>query len=478
VLCSNPYILTTKQDKKTGKRIELNSPLTIPCRKCDLCLSARAKKWAEQCMLEAKLTNLQTHCNLFITLTYSDAFLPENNSLCKNDLSVYLKKIHNLNAGKKQKIRFFAAGEYGDKTHRPHYHLILFNAPQTWITKRWQKSGKDYLSVLSPLLTDIWNKGEIADINLIGQEYQSKDNARYAIKYASQSHQKGGINYHNFVKKIKVKDGLWLDVKQPKDTPEWIEVVKAQSKRNKTEYIDNLGRVRPFRRMSVGLGLKIAMRLKSVSEPVLLGSDGMFYERRSKSEIDGVPVPSAYAVYNLPVPVQTPFDKFRYYYDFEDSTGKQFKNPEHNNKFIPSGSVTANKYYRQKIALDGLKKPKEIKNKKKATAKELAQNLSQTIEFEHRIKQVGTVKKNEFDKALEKSGLLKMADAELLDLMLEFGNKKFRGRYEKQLIDAGYNMEMRKAIVSALVAKKNAYYKRLKYLSKAADWNESGKDYI
>ncbi len=145
--------------------------------------------------------------------------------------------------------------------------------------------------------------------------------------------------------------------------------------------------------MSVGLGLKIAMRLKSVSEPVLLGSDGLYYERRSKSEIDGVPVPSAYAVYNLPVPVQTPFDKFRYYYGFEDSTGKQFKNPEHNNKFIPSGSVTANKYYRQKIALDGLKKPKEIKNKKKATAKELAQNLSQTIEFEHRIKQVGTVKK-------------------------------------------------------------------------------------
>jgi len=271
VLCSNPYILTTKQDKKAGKRIELNSPLTIPCGKCDLCLSARAKKWAEQCMLEAKLTNLQTHCNLFTTLTYADEFLPENNSLCKNDLSAYLKKIHNLNASKNQKIRFFAAGEYGDKTHRPHYHLILFNVPRTWIVKSWQKSGKDYLSVLSPLLTDIWNKGEIADINLIGRGYDNDDSSYYAIKYASQSHQKGGINYHNFVKKIKVKDGRWLDVKQPKNTPEWIDVVKAQSKRNEIEYIDNLGRVRPFRRMSVGLGLKIAMRLKSVSEPVLLG---------------------------------------------------------------------------------------------------------------------------------------------------------------------------------------------------------------
>ncbi|OEG70295.1 hypothetical protein ATZ36_05065 [Candidatus Endomicrobiellum trichonymphae] len=108
----------------------------------------------------------------------------------------------------------------------------------------------------------------------------------------------------------------------------------------------------------------------------------------------------------------------------------------------------------------------------------MAQNLSQTIEYEHRIKQVGINGKLEFDKALEKSGLLKMADAELLDLMLEFGNKKFRGRYEKQLIDAGDNMEMRKAIVSALVSLKNAYYKRLEYLSKAADWNESGKDYI
>ncbi|OEG70246.1 hypothetical protein ATZ36_05380 [Candidatus Endomicrobiellum trichonymphae] len=389
MLCSNPYILTTKQDKKTGKRIELNSPLTLPCGKCDLCLSARAKKWAEQCMLEAKLTDAQTHCNLFITLTYADEFLPKNNSLCETDLTQYLDKLHNLNVNKKQKIRFFAAGEYGDKTHRPHYHLILFNVPRLWITKSWQKSGKQYLSVLSPLLTDIWNKGEIADINLIGRGYDNDDSSCYAIKYASQSHQKGGVSYYNFTEKIEVDDGRWIDVKQPENAPDLVKVVEAQLKGNKKKWIDNLGRVRPFRRMSRGLGLPAAMRLKPVSEPVLLGSDGMLYKRRSKRDIIGVPLPSAKAVYNVPVPVQTPFDKFRYYYDFEDSTGKQFKNPEHNNKFIPSGSVTANKYLRQKIALDGLKKPKEIKNKKKATAKELAQNLLQTIKYEHCLKQVG-----------------------------------------------------------------------------------------
>jgi len=478
VICSNPYILTTKQDKKTGKRVELKEPLTLACGRCDLCLSARAKKWAEQCMLEAKLTNLQTHCNLFITLTYADEFLPENNSLSKNDLSQYLDKLHNLNVNKKQKIRFFAAGEYGDKSRRPHYHLILFNAPQTWITKSWQKSGKDYLSVLSPLLTDIWNKGEIADINLIGDEYHSKDNARYAIKYASQSHQKGGITYYDFTEKIKVDDGRWLDVKQPENSPNWKEVVKAHINGNKAEWRDSLGRVRPFRRMSRGLGLKIAMRLKSVSEPVLLGSDGMFYERRSKSEIDGVPLLSANVVYNVPVPAQTIFDKFRYYYDFVDSIGKRFMYPEYNDNFIPSDSVTANKYYRQKIALDGLKKPKEIKDKKKATAKELAENLAQQIEYEHRLKQVGAAKKNEFNKALEKSGLLEKTNDELLDLTLEYNNKKFRNFYEKKLIDAGNNMEMRKAIVSALISKKNAYYKILKYQRKAADWNETGKDYI
>ncbi len=220
------------------------------------------------------------------------------------------------------------------------------------------------------------------------------------------------------------------------------------------------------------------MRLKSVLEPVLLGSDAMLYKRRSKSEIDGVPVPSANAVYNVPIPVQTPFDKFRYYYNFEDSTGKQFKYPEHNDKFIPSDSITANKYFRQKIALDGLKKPKEIKNMRKATAKELSENLAQIREYDRRIKQVGIAKKNEFNKALEKSGLLKKTNDELLDLTLEFNNKKFRDFYEKKLLDAGDNMEMRKAIISALISKKNAYYKILQYLRKAADWNETGKDYI
>jgi hypothetical protein len=230
--------------------------------------------------------------------------------------------------------------------------------------------------------------------------------------------------------------------------------------------------------MSVGLGLKIAMRLKSVSEPVLLGSDAMLYKRCSKSEIDGVPLLSANVVYNVPVPAQTIFDKFRYYYDFVDSIGKRFMYPEYNDNFIPSDSVTANKYYRQKIALDGLKKPKEIKDKKKATAKELAENLAQQIEYEHRLKQVGAAKKNEFNKALEKSGLLEKTNDELLDLTLEYNNKKFRNFYEKKLIDAGNNMEMRKAIVSALISKKNAYYKILKYQRKAADWNETGKDYI
>jgi hypothetical protein len=347
MICSNPYILTTKQDKRTGQRIELKEPLTIPCEKCDLCLAARAKKWAEQCMLEAKLTNLQTHCNLFITLTYSDAFLPENNSLCKNDLSEYLEKIHNLNISKNQKIKFFAAGEYGDITHRPHYHLILFNVPQTWITKTWRETGKAYFSVLVPELISIWNKGEIADINLLNRGYTSDDNARYAIKYASQYHQKGGINYYNFTEKIKVNDGRWLDVNQPENTPNWIEVVKVQIKGNKAEWIDNLGRVRPFRRMSVELGLSVAMRLKSVSEPVMLSSDGLLYKRRSMGDIIGGSSPTNHAVYNVPMPKLSFADKSRYYYGFEDGYGKRFTTPEHNDKWISSDRVTANKYYRQ-----------------------------------------------------------------------------------------------------------------------------------
>lgn len=64
---------------------------------------------------------------MFLTLTYADEHLPWGSTLVPEHLQNFLKKIRryaDYHAG--LKLRFYACGEYGDKTHRPHYHLLLF----------------------------------------------------------------------------------------------------------------------------------------------------------------------------------------------------------------------------------------------------------------------------------------------------------------------------------------------------------------
>lgn len=58
----------------------------------------------------------------FATLTYDDKYLPP--TLQKQHVSAWLKRLrarHN-----DRTLRFFAAGEYGEHTKRPHYHSLLW----------------------------------------------------------------------------------------------------------------------------------------------------------------------------------------------------------------------------------------------------------------------------------------------------------------------------------------------------------------
>ena len=59
----------------------------------------------------------------FLTLTYAESRLPENGSLRSKDLQLFFKA---LRRRVKERIRYFAVGEYGSETKRPHYHALLY----------------------------------------------------------------------------------------------------------------------------------------------------------------------------------------------------------------------------------------------------------------------------------------------------------------------------------------------------------------
>lgn len=69
-------------------------------------------------MLEAT----QHDQNCFATLTYSDSLQTELNP---KHLQDFFKRLRTTLSP--QKIRFYAVGEYGDNTERPHYHAAIFN---------------------------------------------------------------------------------------------------------------------------------------------------------------------------------------------------------------------------------------------------------------------------------------------------------------------------------------------------------------
>ena len=131
----------TFHDKGSGR------PIKLPCGQCSGCRLKRSHDWALRCIHEASLHS----SNCFITLTYNDDNLPFNGSLNKSDFQGFIKRLRDRE--KPNKIRFYQAGEYGDKNNRPHHHAILFN----YMPDDLVDSGGGIF--FSPYLEKVWGKG-------------------------------------------------------------------------------------------------------------------------------------------------------------------------------------------------------------------------------------------------------------------------------------------------------------------------------
>lgn len=144
-------------------------PLTIPCGRCIGCRLERSRQWALRCMSEAQLHP----DNSFITLTYSDDFLPSDLSLDKSHFQNFMKRLRFAHPEKK--IRFYACGEYGENFSRPHYHAIIFNHDFTPRLHHSTRSGHRLYT--SPELEKLWPYG----FHYIGEV--SFDSAAYVARY-------------------------------------------------------------------------------------------------------------------------------------------------------------------------------------------------------------------------------------------------------------------------------------------------------
>lgn len=173
----------------------------VPCGWCVGCQEKYSKDWAIRCVKEAELYPN----NYFITLTYDDEHLPingvtedfeifsketgeiaetnYNGSLRESDLTTFLKKLrrhyeyHYNHTG----IRFFACGEYGPTTQRPHYHAILFNMPINLTELKILRVTEDNNFLYEcKELEELWGKGFItlAEVNWDTCAYV----ARYVMK--------------------------------------------------------------------------------------------------------------------------------------------------------------------------------------------------------------------------------------------------------------------------------------------------------
>lgn len=93
--------------------------------------------------------------NSFLTLTYSDEYLPSPPTISKKEVQDFLLR---LRTALGRSVRYYACGEYGSQLARPHYHILAFgwDPPDKRLHKRTKQGNPIWTS---RLLDGVWGKG-------------------------------------------------------------------------------------------------------------------------------------------------------------------------------------------------------------------------------------------------------------------------------------------------------------------------------
>ena len=121
---------------RTGKGIDLKT-IPVPCGRCPQCKIRRVNDWVFRLLQEDKISESA----IFLTLTYDPTEIKRSRNnfptLCKRDFQLFMKRLRKRLP--ESRIKYYAVGEYGTQTRRPHYHAILFNCDDyDTISESWK----------------------------------------------------------------------------------------------------------------------------------------------------------------------------------------------------------------------------------------------------------------------------------------------------------------------------------------------------
>lgn len=177
---------------------EFEYSIPVPCQQCYGCRIDYSRHWADRLVMESLLYPKDT-C-FFLTLTYDEEHISKNYTgevfsylsegeyrdvvaatVVKKDVQDFMKRLREYysrvygHSG----IRFFACGEYGTRTRRPHYHICVFNLPIHDL-KVYSRNFRGDILFNSPKIEELWSKGYvvIGEFNWESAAYT----ARYVVK--------------------------------------------------------------------------------------------------------------------------------------------------------------------------------------------------------------------------------------------------------------------------------------------------------
>lgn len=164
--------------------------MLIPCGQCIGCRIRQREDWTTRIELEAR--DYPKEEVWFITLTYDDEHVPgmivktgeimrkvqytwkpgekrpsSVQILLYEDIQKFLKRLRKAYRGK---LRYFVAGEYGEQTARPHYHMILYGWRPTDLKNLYKIHHNGYYT--SKWLEDLWGMGQIQIAQAVPETYR------------------------------------------------------------------------------------------------------------------------------------------------------------------------------------------------------------------------------------------------------------------------------------------------------------------